>query len=162
MQLIDRIIKLFENVVCTATLGVIIVLVLVQVFYRYVLSSGILWIDELVINLMVLLVLVGAALATRRGLHTALEMIVDIAPGPLPAVMKVIRIVGTAAFVLVLIYASAQYAWESRRLSTTMIGIPLWLAYGVIPLGGVLIFYEMAKSVIGALRQGRIDMDTSA
>ena len=118
MQLIDRIIKLFENVVCTATLGVIIVLVLVQVFYRYVLSSGILWIDELVINLMVLLVLVGAALATRRGLHTALEMIVDIAPGPLPAVMKVIRIVGTAAFVLVLIYASAQYAWESRRLST--------------------------------------------
>ena len=162
MQLIDRIIKLFENVVCTATLGVIIVLVLVQVFYRYVLSSGILWIDELVINLMVLLVLVGAALATRRGLHTALEMIVDIAPGPLPAVMKVIRIVGTAAFVLVLIYASAQYAWESRRLSTTMIGIPLWLAYGVIPLGGVLIFYEMAKSVIGALQQGRIDMDTSA
>lgn len=159
---IDRIIKLFEDVVCTATLAVIVILVLVQVFYRYVLSSGILWIDELVINLMVLLVLTGAALATRHGMHTALRMIVDGAPRPIALALKVVGTGATALFILVLIYASARYAYDSRRLSTTMIGIPLWLAYGMIPMGGILIFYELCRNVIASLRHGRFDMDFRA
>lgn len=159
MQLFDRIIKLFEEIVCTLTLAVIVVLVLVQVFYRYVLSSGILWIDELVINLMVLMVLVGAALATRQGMHTALRMIVDAVPRRASIALNIVAIVATAVFIAVLVWASARYAYDSRRLSTTMLGIPLWLAYGIIPLGGTLILYEMSRNVLAALRQGRIDMD---
>ena len=66
-RLADGAIHMFESAVCVASLAAIVVLVLVQVFYRYVLSSGILWLNEVVINLMILLVLVGAALATRHA-----------------------------------------------------------------------------------------------
>jgi hypothetical protein len=33
-------------------------------------------------------------------------------------------------------------------MTTTMIGIPLWLTYGVIPFGGVLILYELTKGLV--------------
>ncbi|MBB4304573.1 C4-dicarboxylate transporter DctQ subunit [Rhodobium orientis] len=158
----DRIIKLFEEVVSVLTLAVIVVLVLVQVFFRYVLSSGLLWVDELVINLMVLLVLVGAALTTREGAHIDLRLIVNSMPPWLRLVLKAAGTLVTLTFLVVLIWASSRYAYDSRRLSTTMIGIPLWLTYGTIPLGGVLILYEFLKRTIRALRDGSFNSDETA
>lgn len=147
-MILDRLVKFYEDAVCIVTLLVIVVLILTQVFFRYVLSSGILWIDELVINLMVLMVLTGAARAVRVGAHTDLRMILNTTP---PLVAKALRVVGLAAtyaFLLTLVYVSARYAWDSRRMSTTMIGIPLWAAYGALPLGGILILYELAKGLL--------------
>lgn len=154
---VDRAVALFETAVSILSLAAIVVLVLVQVFFRYVLSSGILWIDELVANLMVLLVLVGAALATRHGAHIDLRMILD---GLRPSLRRALRIAGVAitlCFLLALIYASARYAYGSRRLATTMIGIPLWAAYGVIPLGGLLMLYEVVRTTLRSLRDGSFD-----
>ncbi|MCW2307349.1 TRAP transporter small permease [Rhodobium gokarnense] len=158
----DRIIELFEEIVSVLTLGVIVVLVLVQVFFRYVLSSGLLWVDELVINLMVLLVLVGAALATRNGAHIDLRLIVNGLQPWLRLVLKVLGTLVTIVFLLVLIWASAGYAYDSRNLATTMIGIPLWLAYGTIPLGGVLILYEFLKLTVRSVRDGTFNSDEVA
>ena len=154
-MIFDRMVRRFEDTVCVLALSVIVVLVLVQVFYRYVLSSGILWIDELVTNLMVLLVLVGAARATRLGVHTDLRMLLDNSPPRVRSVLKAAGVLVTLTFVLTLIYASANYAYDSRRLATTMIGIPLWLAYGAIPLGSLLILYEFTKLTVGAILAGR-------
>lgn len=148
---IDKWIRVIEETVCSVALVIIVTLVVVQVFYRYVLSSGILWIPELVTNLMVLMVLFGAALATRNKVHIDLQVFVRKSPQP---VGLVLRIVGTAlvgSFLLVLIYFSTIYAIDSRNLSTIMIGIPLWLVYGFIPVGAALTLYEFIKHIPGAL-----------
>ena len=147
-MIFDRLVRFYEDAVCILSLSVIVVLILTQVFYRYMLSSGILWIDELVTNLMVFMVLTGAARATRVGAHTDLRMLVDAAPPLLAKALRVVGIVAVYAFLLVLTYVSARYAWDSRRMTTTMIRIPLWASYGVIPLGGVLIMYEFTKGLL--------------
>ncbi len=158
----DRVLKFVEQTVSVLSLAAVVVLVLVQVFYRYVLSSGILWIDELAINLMVLMVLFGAALATRNGTHTDLQMLLNAAPR---GMQHLLRVVGTAVsltFIVVLIWASGTYAYDSRRLFTTMIGIPLWIAYGIIPVGSVLILYEMLKKICGSWLQRDFETEKSA
>ena len=147
-MIFDKVVRFYEDAVCVLSLSVIVVLVLTQVFYRYVLSSGILWIDELVINLMVVMVLTGAARATRVGAHTDLRMLLDAAPPLLSKALRVAGVVVVYSFLLVLIYFSARYAWDSRRMTTTMIRIPLWVTYGTIPLGSVLIMYELTKGLL--------------
>ena len=139
-----------EEVVCTVSLAVIVSLVIVQVFYRYVLFSGILWIDELVTNLMVLMVLFGAALATRNKVHTDLQLFVTRSSRTVSLGLRLIGAAVTGLFLLTLIYFSSIYVYNSRGLSTTVIKIPLWIVYGMIPIGGVLIFYEFVKT----LREG--------
>jgi C4-dicarboxylate transporter, DctQ subunit len=151
---IDRTIELFEEAVSIFTLAAIVTLVLVQVYYRYVLSSGILWIDELVINLMILLVMVGAGLATRNGAHIDLTMFQESAGTNVRFVLKLLSAIVTITFLCILVYASSKYAYNSRRLSTTMIGIPLWLAYGTIPLGGALMLYEFVRHYIKMFGDG--------
>ncbi len=150
-RLADGAIHMFESAVCVASLAAIVVLVLVQVFYRYVLSSGILWLNEVVINLMILLVLVGAALATRHAVHTDLRMLLDNTPPPVAAILRIIGVIATIGFLVAMIWSSTTYAWESRRLTATMTGMPLWLVYGIMPFGGVLILYEFLTRLFGGL-----------
>ena len=147
-MIFDRVVRFYEDAVCILSLSVIVVLILTQVFYRYVLSTGILWIDELVINLMVVMVLTGAARATRVGAHTDLRMLLDASPPLLAKALRVVGILAVYAFLLVLTYVSARYAWDSRRMTTTMIGIPLWATYGTIPFCGGLILYEWTKGLL--------------
>jgi C4-dicarboxylate transporter DctQ subunit len=144
---IDKWIKFLEDTVCTVSLAIIVVLVIVQVFYRYVLSSGILWIDELVTNLMVLMVLFGAAAATRNNVHTDLQVFVKKSPIKVSLVLEIIGTTITLLFLLILIYISVIYTYKSRGLSTIMIQLPLWLVYGIMPVGGILIFYEFIKKL---------------
>ncbi len=144
---VDNWIRIIEEVVCTLSLAVIITLVIVQVFYRYVLSSGILWIDELVTNLMVLMVMFGAALATRNNVHTNLQVLIGMSPRKLSLVLKAFAALVVALFLLILIFYSALHAYNSRNLTTIMIELPLWAVYGFIPLGGILTFYEFIKKI---------------
>jgi TRAP-type C4-dicarboxylate transport system permease small subunit len=156
-MIFDRLVKFFEDAVCILSISVIVVLILVQVFYRYVLSSGILWIDELVINLMVVMVMIGAARATRVGAHTQLSMIVNAAPHWIAMGLRIVGIIVIFAFLIALVYFSGEYAWDSRRMKTTMIGIPLWAAYGTLPLGGVLILYEFTKGLLFGFEENALE-----
>lgn len=147
-MIFDRLVRLYEDAVCILSLALITVMILIQVFYRYVLSSGILWVDELVTNLMVFMVLTGAARATRVGAHTDLRMLLSAAPPVISNLLRILGIIAAYTFLFALIYYSARYAWDSRRMATTMMRLPLWLTYGVIPLGGVLIVYELTKGLL--------------
>jgi len=143
----DKAIEFIEETVCLLSLTSIVSLVVIQVFFRYVLSSGILWLDEIVTNLMVLMVMFGAALATRYMVHTELKVLLGHASPKIAFVMKLFVIAVVTAFLLILIYYSALHAYNSRKLSTIMVDIPLWVVYGIIPVGGILTFYEFAKQI---------------
>lgn len=106
-MIFDKVVRFYEDAVCILSLLLIVVLILTQVFYHYVLSSGILWIDELVINLMIVMVLTGAARATRVGAHTDLRMLVNATPPLLSKVLRVAGILATYGFLLLLTYFSA-------------------------------------------------------
>lgn len=156
----DRLVRLYEDAVCIHSLCLIVFLILAQVFYRYVLSSGILWIDELVTNLMVFMVLTGAARATRVGAHTDLRMLLAAAPPLLAKALHAVAVIALYLFLITLIYFTARYAWDSRRMTTTMMRLPLWLTYGVIPLGGVLILYELTKGLLLGFPEHETDEET--
>ncbi len=143
----DNLIRFIEEAVCVSALSLIVTLVSIQVFYRYVLSSGILWMDEVVTNLMVLMVMFGAALATRNKVHTDLQVLVGNAPPLVATGIRIFASLVIGLFLLILIYYSALHAYNSRNLTTIMLDIPLWATYGLIPVGGVLIFYEFARNL---------------
>ena len=143
----DRIMRVTEEVICIGALTLIVSFVTIQVFYRYVLSSGILWMDEVVTNLMVLMVMFGAALATRNKVHTDLQVMVGNAPPKVAVMIRIFAALVIGIFLLLLIYFSALHAYNSRNLTTIMLDVPLWATYGLIPLGGVLIFYEFIQSL---------------
>lgn len=155
MAPLDRSIGWVETTLSVTSLLVIVILVLVQVFYRYVLSSGILWINELVTSLMILMVMAGSALAARHSEHTNMTMLADSLPKSVARLMHGVALLVTLAFLVTLIVTSAIYALQARTLHSTMLEMPMLLLYGILPLGGALIFYEFVKVPVIRFSHGR-------
>jgi C4-dicarboxylate transporter DctQ subunit len=151
---IDRGLGIVEEAVSVAALVALSLLVIIQVFWRYVLSSGILWTDEVITILMVTMVMFGAAAVTRRGLHTELLVFVDMMP---PALRKIVRILTSLiglAFLLVFLFASARYCLTTAGMVTTVLRVPMQYTYTLLPLGAVLTIYEYVKSMPASFGAG--------
>jgi TRAP-type C4-dicarboxylate transport system permease small subunit len=148
----DRVVGIAEDAVAIGAFSVILVLVVAQVFLRYVLNSGFIWVDELVSIFMVAMVMFGTAGATRRLMHTSLQFLIDLMPktGKLAARM-LIGAIGLA-FLGIFLYASFTYAMDAKGLLSTVMKIPLPLIYSLLPAGAALTFYEYAKSIPAFVR----------
>jgi TRAP-type transport system small permease protein len=150
----DRTIGFIEDFVSIWTLVFISIIVIVQVFFRYVLDSGILWTDEVITILMVSMVMFGVPAVTRRGMHTELVVFIDLLPRPARhAVRCLMSLVGLAFLVLFLV-AAARYAADSRGMVTTVLRIPIQYVYAILPVGAFLATYEYLKTVVVEFRSG--------
>jgi TRAP-type transport system small permease protein len=154
---LDRTVGLVEDVVCISSLAAISVLVISQVFFRYVLNSGILWVDEVVTILMVTMVMFGAPAVTRRGMHTELLVFVDKMPEPVRRPVRVLTSMIGLAFLGLFLYAATRYALNARGMVTTVLRIPIQYVYAVLPIGAALATYEYVKTMFPVFKESKAD-----
>ena len=148
----DRTVGLIEDFVAIWALVLISVLVIVQVFFRYVLSSGILWVDEVVTILMVSMVMFGVPAVTRRGMHTELLVFIDMLPKSARHVVRCVTSFIGLAFLVLFLFAAARYAADSRGMVTTVLRIPIQYVYAILPVGALLATYEFLKAMVVEFR----------
>ncbi len=146
-QKFDKSIAFVEDAISTTALAVIVVVVVAHVFFRYVLRSGILWSDELVTVLMVVMAMFGSARAVRVKMHTDLQGLVDSLPKAPRTVIRIFVVLVTLIFLVVFLVASFDYAITAGKLTTILLKIPLKLCYGTMPVGAALMLYEFIKLI---------------
>ena len=144
----DRTVGLVEDFVAIWTLVFISLLVIAQVFFRYVLDSGILWVDEVVTILMVSMVMFGVPAVTRRGMHTELLVFIDLLPKPVRHVVRCVTSFIGLTFLVLFLFAAARYSADSRGMVTTVLRIPIQYVYAILPVGAALATYEYLKTMI--------------
>jgi TRAP-type C4-dicarboxylate transport system permease small subunit len=150
---IDRAVLLVEDFVSAASLAAIVLLVIGQVFFRYVLESGLIWMDEVVTILMVAMVMFGCGAATRRLLHTELLVFVDMMPGRVRRVVRASTSLIGLAFLLLFFYSAAEYTLGSQGMVTTVLRIPIQYVYALLPVGAALTLYEYLKTMPASFRE---------
>ncbi len=112
-----------------------------QVFYRYVLNSSLVWSEELVRYGLLWGVMLGAALASDRNAHVALD--------PLRGKVSddTYRIVSWCSGILVIVFCAVtawygwQYAYRIRLMHSPASQISMIYVYAAIPVGCVLIAF---------------------
>jgi len=144
-QVISKWITLIEDAVCISALAIIVVLVVAQVFARYVLRSSILWSEELITVMMVVMTMFGSARAIRVKMHTDLQGLVDTLPKAPRIIVRIFVSVITLAFLVVFFVSSLSYSLDAGVLTTILMKIPLKLCYGSMPAGAALMFYEFIR-----------------
>ncbi len=158
-----------DAVICGTTLTLCVILVNVNVVFRYFLSSPIKWTDEVVTSLFVWTVFMGSAYAHRRHAHLGVDIVVNLVKGRSRQTIEFIVALLEIAILLLLTYISTQYvlnlifkrgimfqikdgvfAWGKVKLTyTDTLRIPKWYTGIAVPLGfGVSFIY----SVIDFLR----------
>jgi TRAP-type C4-dicarboxylate transport system permease small subunit len=114
------------------------VMVLLQVFYRYVLNDSIFWAEEFVRAAMVWGVMVASALVAASRNHIRVEVLELMLP---PGGRRVVVFVANAlslSFCLVLMWAGIELVDRSWFQRSPMLDVPKWSVYVAIPVGAGL------------------------
>jgi len=114
-------------------------LVVVQVFCRYILNSSLFWSEELARYMLVWLSFIGATVAYYRHLHPGVDIITArLSPGSQSIARRVAHLV-TMALALVMIISGSSFAWFVKMQISPALAIPKWIILAIIPLSGVVL-----------------------
>ena len=98
---------------CTM-LGAMVIVLAVQVFFRYFLAASLIWAEELCRYLFVWITFLFAGAAFQRGEMVALELLIGRLPRLARAALVVPAYVLTALFLAVLVHYGFEFAWQNR------------------------------------------------
>ena len=131
---------------CLATLVVVLTL---QVFYRYVLQIGLSWSEEVSRFLFIWFVYVSASYAVQMGTHIRVRFFVGLLPGRLARAVKIFSDLLWIAFNLAVVVSGVllvRSMIEYPVYSTSLV-FPLAIVYLVIPLAHILMIVRIVQAL---------------
>ena len=123
--------------------------VLAQVFGRYLLNYSISWTEETARFAQIWVVLVGAGIAMRRGLHVAVEVLAAMLPLRLRRILSIVIVCGCLWLLGVVVYGSfalIELGWMFE--TSPVLQIPMWIIYLSLPIGAVYFGIEVILTAI--------------
>lgn len=129
-----------QTAIVVVALSLMIVVVGLQVFFRFVIKGSLPWSEELSRYLMIWTVYIGASLGAKEGAHIGVEAFISFLPKKLYKFACLVAGIISIIFCIVIAMLSfkvVQGIYNAGQLSPAM-EIPMWWAYGAIPVGSVL------------------------
>lgn len=143
----------FEEIIASIFILITTILVLVNIFLRYVLKAGIYWSNEVATICFVWSVFIGAAGAYRRGMHIGVDMVVKKLP---PSVRKIVNIlvqiilllVNGYIFIISIIFVRHSYIKPTQVLgvSSAWVSVCLIVSFALTTLYSALNLKNCLKS----------------
>ena len=129
-------------------LGVIVVVMFAQVFFRYVLNNSLSWSEEIVRFLFIWLTFWGAALNIRDKWHIGVDFFVTQLPQRWSRRVFLAGSVVVLLFLLFLVGGGFVWVYYAEGASSSALGLPLHLVlYGALPVTSVAGCYYIIRNI---------------
>ena len=130
----------FLSIACAVLLSFMTILVLIQVFSRYVLNSPVAFTEELVRYSLIWTGFIGAAYAFITREHMCLVLVRDsLSPSGKRILMTVIDILILLFAIFVITIGGFKLALSAQKVFSALLGIPRSLVYAMAPISGLFI-----------------------
>lgn len=123
------------EVIAAILLITMMVTVLANVFFRYVLTKPLIWGDEVASISFIWMAMLGAALAVDRHEHMKLTVFLPLLPDRIARVAEVAGQVLVCVLLLRLLPVAIEYAYEESYVTSPALGIPMSWRASAIPTG---------------------------
>lgn len=129
--------------------ALMVIVVGVNVFMRYVLSTGIAWAEEVALLLLVWFTFIAFALGVKKKIHISLKIIPDTIPETLRIILEKLENVVTLSVGIVMIVYGRTLVQFTMRSVMPSLGLPSGYLYLIVPIAGVLITYDSFMDLLG-------------
>lgn len=124
-------------------LTVMVVVAVIQIFYRNIFDEGIYWADPLLRTLVLWVALAGAVIASRTDNHIRIDFFTRyVAPKFLSYVNRLAYAFSISVCSLISWHAFRFVIDEYEYGSTVFLNVPTWLTASIIPLGFALMAFR--------------------
>ena len=142
-------VRLAVAVLVVACFAYMTLAVLAQVFGRYVFNYSISWTEETARYAQIWVVLMGAGIAMRRGLHVAVDALAAMLPLRWARALSILIAAGALWFLGVVVYGSfplIELGWLFE--TSPVLQLPMWVIYLSLPLGAAYFAVELVARVV--------------
>jgi TRAP-type C4-dicarboxylate transport system permease small subunit len=150
-QRVDRVILRLESLqkhISVSLLVIMSVIVVVQVFSRYLFNHSFVWAEELVRYLLIWMVMIGSAMVQSQNNHIRIDFF-QLRAGPrTKLVMETFFRLGTLLFLAIIIYVGFEKAYFNRLFESTGLRISMFWATLAIPVGGILMGFYTIQAML--------------
>ena len=125
------------------------VLILVQVFFRYVVDHSISWSEEAARYMMIWMGSLGAVVALRQGRHIGVRVLVERLPDQsynkfiVPLVQLVIGV-----FLVILFWQGVGLSLANYDQLSPALEIPMLFPYAAVPIGALLMIISIVADIL--------------
>ncbi len=144
-----------EKTAVTILLGAMIIVVFLQVFFRFVIKGSLPWSEELSRYLMVWAVFIGASMGAKAGAHIGVGAFVSLFPKKLRMVAVLLSGFLSVLFCLIILVLSFKVVLSIKaagQLSPAM-EIPMYWAYLAVPVGMLLMGIRFIQATVGKFKE---------
>ncbi len=128
--------------------GVMAIVIIAQVIYRFVLKASLPWSEELARYLMVWVTFLGAGVAVRTKGLIAVEAIVNLLPSAVKkAIYYLVTLLSVGLIVIMIYFGFKMTGFVSNQLSAAMQISMAW-AYSAIPVGAIVMLMNTVAVII--------------
>lgn len=149
MKTVDKIIDKIEEYGIFLFASTMFILIILQVFFRYVLKHPFPWAEELARYCMIWATYIGVSACTKTNDHVGVDGFVMMLPKAIRQgiqVLVVIIVVILNATIFVLAIQLTSTIMQRGQTSPALI-LPMWLAYLALPVGFGLSTYRSIRSL---------------
>ena len=139
--------KIFEKILETGLVvlfGLIIVCVVLQVFYRYVLNNPLIWSEELAKLAFIWMIFLGLCLAERERVHIVVDFFVDRMPALVQNILRVMIDVFSIIILTTICYYAIGFIGMQKYMRSVALDISMMYFTLAVPVGCMLFgIYKM-------------------
>ena len=151
-----RIIKYLESIetnMCRLLLVLMSLIVVVQVFSRYLFNFSFVWAEELVRYLMIWMVMIGAARVQAMGEHIRIDFFPMLAGARGRRLMDTVFRLCTLTFLIIIFVKGIKIAAFNRLFESSGLRISMLWPTLAIPIGAFLIILYTLKGLVQEIYQ---------
>lgn len=151
------------SIACAVLLTFMTVLVLIQVFSRYILNSPVAFTEELVRYSLIWTGFIGAAYAFSTRDHMSLTLIRDKFTGKAHTALLVV-IDGLILLMAIFVFTIGGFklAVSASREFSALLGIPRSLVYSIAPISGVFIVLAQIINIYEDVTGEKVESEEGA
>lgn len=143
----------FELIFASICVSLSTILVLVNVFLRYFLKTGIYWSEEVCTMSFVWCVFIGSAAAYKNGAHLGVDLVVKKLPKVIRAVVKILVDIILIAINGYILYLSIIFVSTSYAKPTAVLAISsAWVSSSLIAGFGLTTVYAVRDLITDVLK----------
>jgi len=158
--------RIIVGLACAAILAMVIIMG-VQVFFRYVLNDSIIWTEEVCRYILIWSTFLFAGAAFQRGEMVSLELLVGRFPGLSRLIFIVPAYLASLALLAALVWygwkfadinsfqtiPAADFIWSSITGKNEEVNLSIFWIYMSVPVGMAIMFVHLALSLVAQVRR---------
>jgi len=145
---VSRISEKLVRSVLVVMVAVMTVIIIVQVFMRYLFLYSLSWSEEVARYLMIWVSFLGASLALKYGLHIGVEFVVSRLPQRTKRWVSLLAKVSMFVFLIYFTVGGFRVSWSVRDQDSPALLFSMFYAYVSAPVGGAFMMIQLAHSII--------------